>query len=668
VNCSLDIHFLDVLKWRGAGRLICRMENRPFFWTAILLIAILSASRVCADSVSSSEDALPNAAIEVKQKEANASASLEPDSAAESSQPVAESGDNEATLSEPSTTPRERSVHTVQDWFVAELTKIMERSRQGSSNSKLEEELKLLKEQFTKSDGNETRSMESDDLKETPLPLGRPKIGVAETFDVRDVPNVATTSTPSQTGLPSPEPANMPKGAINAQISKEDKASERAVSDEVDDMANDDLIYEDDFDDAAAPLQQTYEAERTIFIHDLVRVLAAAAAGGFIAALFKQPPMIGYLIGGMIIGPSCFGLIKAYVQVDSLAQFGVAFLLFALGVEFSLSEIRKVQQVAIGGGILQILLTIALTTFLTELGGLTTTRAEGILVGSTLSLSSTAVVLKCLMERHEIQTPHGQVMLGILVVQDLAVGFMLAILPALNKERSEILWSVARELYYLVLFAAGATLLGYWVIPYLLRTLSRFESPEVFLLGIVVLCLGVALVTEALGLSIEMGAFVAGLMIAETPDSAKTLQMVTPLRDIFSSMFFVCIGMLIDPKFLWNNLSLLLLFVLIVFIGKVLIITPLVRMFHYTPRTALVVGVGLAQVGEFSFVLASKGQRMGLISRNEYLLLAGTTALTLILTPFAFKFAHMVGRDSSFAQTTPRTHLLPIRIESDKKA
>jgi monovalent cation:H+ antiporter-2, CPA2 family len=372
-------------------------------------------------------------------------------------------------------------------------------------------------------------------------------------------------------------------------------------------------------------------------IVDLVSILAAAAVGGIIAGLARQPALLGYIIGGMIVGPAGLGLIKELIQVETLAQFGAAFLLFALGVEFSFSELKKVQKISLGGGGLQILLTILVTTAISVSVGWVTTPQQGVFLGAILSLSSTAVVLKSLMESNETATPHGQVMLGILVVQDLALGFMLAVLPALDRPPAEIGMAVLQAAVKIGLFALGATAFGMWVMPRLLRLLSSTESRELFLLGIVTLCLGIALITEHLGLSIEMGAFVAGLMISEAEYADQTLAYVEPIRDVFAALFFAAIGMLIDPLFLWDNWDLILGLVSIVFVGKFAIITPLVRVFGYPLKTALIAGLGLAQIGEFSFVLASEGRNLGLVSRRVYLLLLGTTAVTLVVTPFILR-------------------------------
>ncbi|MBD2482936.1 cation:proton antiporter [Planktothrix sp. FACHB-1365] len=375
-------------------------------------------------------------------------------------------------------------------------------------------------------------------------------------------------------------------------------------------------------------------------IVDLVLVLAAATIGGLLASLLRQPAILGYLIGGMIVGPSGLGVIKELVQVETLAQFGVAFLLFALGVEFSFAELKKVQGISLGGGGLQIVFTILITALAMGVLGWDTSPIQGIFLGAILSLSSTAVVLKCLMERNEMATPQGQVMLGILVVQDLALGLMLAVLPALNQPQGNVIFeAVGRSLLLIGLFALGAIIAGIWVIPRLLRFLAQTESRELFLLGVVALCLGIALLTEHLGFSIEMGAFVAGLMISEVEYADQTLTYVEPIRDIFAALFFVAVGMLIDPVFLWQHLELIIGLMVLIVVGKTLIIIPIVKLFGYSWRTSIITGLGLAQIGEFSFVLASAGQGLGLVSRRIYLLIVGTTALTLIITPFILQFA-----------------------------
>jgi len=367
---------------------------------------------------------------------------------------------------------------------------------------------------------------------------------------------------------------------------------------------------------------------------DLISIFAAAAVGGLLASILGQPILLGYLIAGLMIGPFGLGLIKEYDEVEIVAQLGVTFLLFSLGVSFSLGELQKVKNISLGGGGLQILLTIVITMIASLGVGLVTSIPEGIFLGELISLSSTAVVLKVLIERNETETLHGQVMLGILIVQDLALGLMLATLPALNQPIEDIGIAVVIALVKIALFALVAVMVGKWLIPPLLRLLAQTESKELFLLGIVAMCLGIALLTGELGLSTEMGAFVAGLMISEVEYSDQTLSYVEPLRDICVAAFFASIGVLINPVFLWNNLPIILGLVAFVLVIKFLIITAIVVLFRYPLKSAIIAGLGLAQIGEFSFVLAKEGKKFGLISENLYLLILGATAVTLVITPF----------------------------------
>ncbi|WP_373480507.1 cation:proton antiporter [Geminocystis sp.] len=371
---------------------------------------------------------------------------------------------------------------------------------------------------------------------------------------------------------------------------------------------------------------------------DLIALFSAAAMGGLLASILGQPIILGYLLAGIIVGPFELGLIHDYEQVETVAELGVTFLLFAIGVEFSFAELNKVKNISFGGGGLQIALTIALTAFVSVTVGWVTSIPQGVFLGELLSLSSTAVVIKALMESNETSTSHGQVMLGILIVQDLALGLMLAVLPALDQPIDEIGIAIGIALVKLALFALGAFVVGKWVIPKLLKLLAKTESRELFLLGVVALCLCIALLTGYIGLSTEMGAFVAGLMISEVEYSDQTLDYVEPLRDICAAAFFVSIGILIDPVFLWHNLPLILGLVSLVLIGKFIIISPIVVLFKYPLKTAIIAGLGLAQIGEFSFVLADKGRDFSLISEKVYMLILGTTAMTLVVTPFVLKF------------------------------
>lgn len=372
-------------------------------------------------------------------------------------------------------------------------------------------------------------------------------------------------------------------------------------------------------------------------IVEIVTVLGAATTGGYLASRLGQPVLLGYLLGGAIIGPAGLKLIALEGDIQVLSEVGVALLLFALGIEFSLKDLLRVKMIALGGGTLQILLTILLGGGLAYLTGWVDSFPKAVFLGAVLSLSSTAVVLKSLIERNEVQTSHGQVMLAILIMQDLGLGLMLAVLPALTQPANAIGIAVLIALLKAFLFLAGAILTGKWVIPYLIRLLVQTGSQELFLLGIVVLCLGIALFTSFIGLGIAMGAFVAGLMISNVEYADHALDRVLPMRDIFATLFFASIGLLIDPSFLFANLGVLIGLVAVAMIGKAAIVILIVRLFGYPLKTALTVGMGINQIGEFSFVLAGVAQTAGLFSARLYGLTVGTTAATLLITPFLLK-------------------------------
>ncbi|MEL6927319.1 MAG: cation:proton antiporter [Cyanobacteria bacterium J06600_6] len=379
------------------------------------------------------------------------------------------------------------------------------------------------------------------------------------------------------------------------------------------------------------------------FVFDIALVLGASAIGGFVAHRLRQPVLLGYLVAGLVIGPFGLGQINQIEEVKSLADIGVAFLLFALGVEFSLAELKRVKNIAIQGGLLQIGLTIALVALVTTTLGWLQSPLQGIFVGAVLSLSSTAVVLKTLTERGEVNTIHGQVMLAILIAQDLALGLMLAVLPVLN-EPDNLLPALIAALIKATLFFASAIAAGYWLIPRLMTSVAKTENSELFLLTVIALCLGIALITESLGLSIEMGAFVAGLTIAEIDYADQALAKMIPLRDTFATLFFASIGMLINPITLWQNLGIIIGLVTLVMIGKAGIVLPIIWRFGYSFKTSVISSLGLNQIGEFSFVLAVLGEELQFINQEQYDLLIGTTAITLVLTPIGMKLSPEVAR------------------------
>ncbi|CAN1826165.1 K(+) efflux antiporter 4 [Linum perenne] len=330
-------------------------------------------------------------------------------------------------------------------------------------------------------------------------------------------------------------------------------------------------------------------------ISDLVVVIVSAACGGVAFACAGQPVFSGYLLAGSVIGPGGFSVVSEMVQVETVAQFGVIFLLFVLGLEFSITKLRVVRAVAVVGGLLQISLFMFLCGLTASLCG--GKPSEGIFVGAFLSMSSTAVVLKFLMERNSINTLYGQVTVGTLILQDCAVGLLFALLPVLGGTSGVLLGviSMTKLLVLLIAFLAFLTILSRTCVPWFLKLMISLSSQ----------C------SDKLGLSLELGSFAAGVMISTTDLAHHTLEQVEPIRNFFAALFLASIGMLIDVHFLWNHVDILLASVLLVIVVKTIITASVVKGFGYNNKTAV--------LGKL------------------YLLLLGTTALSLVTTPFLFK-------------------------------
>ncbi|XP_028770252.1 K(+) efflux antiporter 4 isoform X1 [Neltuma alba] len=374
-------------------------------------------------------------------------------------------------------------------------------------------------------------------------------------------------------------------------------------------------------------------------ISDLVVVIVSATCGGIAFACAGQPVMTGYLLAGSIIGPGGLSFVSEMVQVETVAQFGVIFLLFALGLEFSTTKLRIVRAVAILGGLIQIFLFMCLCGITALLCG--GKSSEGIFVGAFLSMSSTAVVLKFLMERSSVNALHGQVTIGTLILQDCAVGLLFALLPVLGGTSGILqgVISMTKSLVVLMLFLALLSVLSRTCVPWFLKLMIRLSSQtnELYQLASVAFCLLVAWCSDKLGLSLELGSFAAGVMISTTDLGQHTLEQVEPIRNFFAALFLASIGMLIHVHFLWNHVDILLAAVILVIIVKTIVAASVVKGFGYGNKTSILVGMSLAQIGEFAFVLLSRASNLHLVEGKLYLLLLGTTALSLVTTPLLFK-------------------------------
>ncbi|XP_074562628.1 K(+) efflux antiporter 5-like isoform X2 [Curcuma longa] len=379
-------------------------------------------------------------------------------------------------------------------------------------------------------------------------------------------------------------------------------------------------------------------------ISDLVVVIVSATIGGIMFSFLGQPVIVGYLLAGSLIGPGGLRFISEIVQVETFAQFGVVFLLFALGLEFSSAKLKAVGPVAILGGLLQIIIFMFLCGLTAMLCG--GKSSEGIFVGSFLSMSSTAVVSKFLVEKNITSSLHGQVTIGTLILQDCAVGLLFALLPVLggNSGLFHGIMSMTKSLMVLSLFITVASLLSWSFVPRFLKLMIQLSSQtnELYQLASVAFCLLLAWVSDYLGLSLELGSFVAGVMISTTDYAHHTLEQVEAIRNLFAALFLACIGMLIHVQFLWHHVDILLASVILVVIVKTVVATVVVKAFGYGIRTAFLVSLSLAQIGEFAFVLLSRASNLHLIEGKMYLLLLGTTALSLVTTPLMFKLIPVI--------------------------
>ena len=364
---------------------------------------------------------------------------------------------------------------------------------------------------------------------------------------------------------------------------------------------------------------------------DLILLVVSAFFSGLLMQRLGQPLILGYILTGIAFGPYTGGFALTSVhEIELLAEIGVALLLFALGLEFSLKDLKPVKKIALIGTPVQILLTIAMGYGIGQWMGWD--AKTSLWLGALVSLSSTMVLLKTLMNQGWLGTLSSKVMVGILIVQDLAVVPLIVLLPMLNNP--ELGW-VSLEIAILktVLFLAGMILFGTRLLPWIMRHISHLGSRELFLLAITAIGLGVGYLTYLVGLSFAFGAFVAGMVLSESDYGHQALSDIIPVRDLFGLLFFASVGMLLNPAFLLDHWQQVFILVLIVSLGKGLILGLMARIFKYGNVVPLAVGLGLFQVGEFSFVLAQVGVSTNSISHEVYSLVLTTAIITMFLTP-----------------------------------
>jgi len=366
-------------------------------------------------------------------------------------------------------------------------------------------------------------------------------------------------------------------------------------------------------------------------------VLGLAFLGGFLAKKAKQPSVVGYLLAGVLISFLTSSFFQAKDLLSFFAEIGVAFLMFTLGLELSLDYLKRVKTVAIWGALIQILLVIVLGIFIFPTLGFD--FYSSLFMGCAFSLSSTAIVFKILSEKGEVETLPGEIMLGWLLVQDLAVLPMIAILPTMAGNTGTGFGTFALSILKSGAILVLVLILGKNLVPKFISWVSDFGSKELLLIAVVALCLATAILTSSLGLSLALGAFLAGLIISKTSENHAIFSEIRPLRDLFSILFFISLGMFLNPSFLISHLLLILAISLLIVLVKFLVVTILVLYLGYHPKTGLLVGMGLIQVGEFAFVLSRLGLTNRLIDNNVYSLILSVALLTILVTPWLINLA-----------------------------
>ncbi len=382
-----------------------------------------------------------------------------------------------------------------------------------------------------------------------------------------------------------------------------------------------------------------------------------------ITTKLRIPSVVGFLVAGVLVGPSGIGLLRNIHLIETLAEIGVVFLMFTIGIEFSIKKLVTYRKEVLLKGLFQFLFTLFVTLGLSVLF-LKESISKGFFYGTLVTMSSTAMVLKLLMDRGELNTTYGRSSFGILIFQDLTVVFLMLILPILagQNERLELtLFSLFKSLILVTFLFLGA----YYLVPFLFHQIAKTKSRELFLMSILGLALGTAIFSHYLSLSLALGAFLAGMVISESEYAYQSIAEIKPFKDLLMAIFFVSIGLLLKPQFFWANFSLtftVLGFLLIIkFLGLIFSNYFIDRNF----RISLLTTFYLLQIGEFSFVLALEGKKLGLIEDNFYQLFIGASVISLFITPFWIQGSHKMS-EFLISIFFPKLYLRYKKLESGK--
>jgi len=375
-------------------------------------------------------------------------------------------------------------------------------------------------------------------------------------------------------------------------------------------------------------------------LRDFLAVVAVSLAVVYAVGKLRVPTVVGFLVSGALIGPNALGLVRDVHSVEVMAEIGVVLLLFTIGLKFPLAEVVRLRGLVFGAGGLQMLLTAAATA--TVAVGLGASPPSGIYYGFLLAMSSTAIVLKLLEERGEVDAPHGRLMMSVLIMQDLAVVPLMLLVPVLAAAGT-VAWvrpmvGLAKSLAVVALILVAARLL----LPQFIEMVVRTRSPEIFTLAILAVAMGTAYIAGRTGLSLGIGAFLAGIVISETHYAHHVTAQVMPLRDVLSSLFFISVGMMVKPAVWVAAPETVLGLAVAVIVGKTILMALVGLFFGVGLRNAVMAGWGLAQVGEFSFLLAQSGARQGLLGEQAYQVFMSVSVLTMALTPLLLRVAPVV--------------------------
>jgi monovalent cation:H+ antiporter-2, CPA2 family len=378
-------------------------------------------------------------------------------------------------------------------------------------------------------------------------------------------------------------------------------------------------------------------------LQDILIIFITAIPVAYIFHRIHLPPIIGLIATGMLIGPFGLGWVVDVNRIDLLTMIGITLLLFSIGLEFSFKSLSEIKKVTFIGGLAQVVVTAALAASVGLAFGLR--LPDGIMIGCIVALSSTAIVLYIFQQKRWIDSPHGRVAAGILIFQDLSTIPMLALLPLLTAT-SIVTWAhldlgtaLAKIVFIIVVFFG----FGKYLLPHLLHHVTLTRSKELFLLTILVLALGMSYLTNWLGLSFALGAFLGGLMISETDFRFHAVSEISPFKYVFIGLFFVSIGMMFDFSFVLRHIGPVITLLLAVIVGKALIITVIVFLLRYPLSVALIVGLSLGQIGEFSLLVALIGSKSGLLSDFLYNLTISGAIFTILLTPVLITIAPRIG-------------------------